>query len=119
MSTEGYLSSYITRQTGCGNADHPWMLKAEIGQRINITLIDFTSNQNTLSGVNSNVCMVYATIRESDSAITHTVCGGKGHKVIPVFMSASNKVEVKIVSKPKQTDSNDGHFLLKFKGIVL
>ena len=37
LPTEGYLSSYFAQQTGCGNSDHPWVLQAGVGQRINVT----------------------------------------------------------------------------------
>ena len=117
LGTEGFISSYVTQHTGCGNTDHPWLLKAAVGQRINITLIDFTSDQATTHEADANLCMVYATIREGvNGAITYTVCGGRKQKVVSVFLSTSNIVEIRIISKSKQTNSN-GQFLLKFKGL--
>ena len=75
-ATEGYLASIVTEESGCGNADTPWLVSAEPGQRLNITLHDFA-----LSTVVANVtsrhasstrhhCHVYAIIkvrRESNS----------------------------------------------------
>ena len=44
VGTEGCISSYITQKTGCGDSDNSWLLTANVGQRINITLIDFVSS---------------------------------------------------------------------------
>ena len=118
LATEGYLSSHIAQQTGCGNSDHPWLLQAGIGQKINITLFDFTNDQAAIQETDTNVCKVYATMRESNSDVIHTVCGGRRQKVVPVFMSAYNIVEIRIISKLKQTNLYEGQFLLKYKGIV-
>jgi len=38
----GLLSSQVTEVTGCGTADWPWLIKAGDGQRVNITLYDFS-----------------------------------------------------------------------------
>ena len=37
----GTLASSVTASTGCGISTCPWVLKAILGQQINITLIDF------------------------------------------------------------------------------
>ena len=113
---EGYLSSFITQQTGCGNAENPWLLRVGHGQRINITLIDFTSANSEYQSIYHQLCNIYATIKDGNGAVTHTVCGGRGRKVTPVFISVTNNVEVKITSKSNQM-KNDGHFLLKYTGM--
>ena len=38
----GYLSSLVTGRTGVGAADCPWLLRAGSGQRISLSLLDFT-----------------------------------------------------------------------------
>ena len=35
------MSSAVTSQTGYGSATCPWIVRAEEGQRINVTLLDF------------------------------------------------------------------------------
>ena len=86
------------------------------GQRINITLIDFTSANSEYQSSNDHLCNVYATIKEGNGAVTHTVCGGRERKVTPVFMSVTNNVEIKIISKSTR-GKNEGHFLLKYTGM--
>ena len=41
VSTAGYISSHVTYSTGCGSIERPWVLRADPGQRINVTLLDF------------------------------------------------------------------------------
>ena len=109
---EGYLSSHASLKTGCGDTYTVWSLKAGSGQKINITLIDFTSgsvNQSTIT--DDHKCVVYATIRDSSNMFYHTICGGTGERFVPVFASTSNTVEIRLTNKDPQ-----GSFLLKFVG---
>lgn len=43
----GYLASLTSAETGCGTSESPWYIEALPGQRINITLFDFTPPDNT------------------------------------------------------------------------
>ena len=38
----GYIASVATEQHGFGSSQCPWAIRAQPGQRINITLIDFS-----------------------------------------------------------------------------
>jgi len=40
--SHGVLASLVAAETGCGSAHAPWHLRALPGQRINITLLDFS-----------------------------------------------------------------------------
>ena len=40
--SRGVLASLVAAETGCGSAHAPWHLRALPGQRINITLLDFS-----------------------------------------------------------------------------
>ena len=42
VSEGGYLASVVTEETGLGKQACPWVLVAKPGQRLNITLWDFT-----------------------------------------------------------------------------
>ena len=39
-----FISSVITQQHGYGSTSCPWRVELPTGQRVNITLIDFTTN---------------------------------------------------------------------------
>jgi len=117
----GLISSQVTEETGCGVTELPWIIEVGHGQRINITLFDFSMDaflapSSTLpasGGLGSNeggsnfgasdsgvrkTCRVYATIRETLSpGRSSTVCGAQG-RVINVFTSLSNRVELRILS---------------------
>ena len=41
------LSSWVTEETGCGTADSPWVVLAGEGQRVNLTLYDFSPEAMT------------------------------------------------------------------------
>lgn len=114
MGLEGYLSSYVTQQTQCGNSDNPWILTVSGGQRINIVLLDFANNIQSSTPTVAHDCVVYATIKDSSETVTHTVCGGGGKRTTPVFISVSNSVEIRLNVKQSKPD---GHFLLKYTGI--
>ena len=43
----GYLAGVWAADTGCGTTDAPWVIKVGLGQRINVTVLDF-SVQRTL-----------------------------------------------------------------------
>ena len=38
----GYIANHVTHTIGCGSWRSPWRIQARPGQRINITLVDFT-----------------------------------------------------------------------------
>ena len=115
-NAEGYIASSVTKSTGCGDASRPWMLTAGVGQRINITLIDFANSESSDRSDASYECVVYATIQDGDGGITHTVCGGGQKRVTPVFLSSSNAIEIRLVGKSIQKNNNEGQFLLKYTG---
>ena len=45
----GYISSLVSDQTGCGSTDTPWVIQAAKGQVIEVTLLDFALTQNMSS----------------------------------------------------------------------
>ena len=48
--TSGYLASLTAAETGCGTSDAPWLIKMMPGQRINVTLFDFSPPDVALHG---------------------------------------------------------------------
>jgi len=38
----GYLASYVTELTGCGGPFTPWLIEAQHGQTIQLTLFNFS-----------------------------------------------------------------------------
>ena len=55
------LSSRLAADTGCGSPQTPWIVEVPPGQRVNLTLVDFTST----STASSNVTARYGSCRLS------------------------------------------------------
>ena len=117
-NTTGYLASITSAETGCGTADAPWSIFASPGQRINVTLLDFTIDQATRADFNSHprgpsrVCTVYATIRELDGRRSVTVCGGEQRQKT-VYVSLESSVEIRIINSQPEIVN----FLIRFDGM--
>ncbi len=43
VASAGFLASTVTEATGCGSAETPWLLQVARGQRVNLTLHDFSA----------------------------------------------------------------------------
>jgi len=131
----GLLSSQVTELTGCGTADWPWLIKAGNGQRVNITLHDFshdalaTRSRGSGAARDARTCKVYATIRDGSGSRSTTICGGRA-PVTHVFLSTTNRVEIRLLQpaaanvnskvKPKVTtkshEARMPYFLLGYEG---
>ena len=85
------LASTTSSTTSCGTHDTPWLVSAKPGQRLNISMTDFTWENRTVDTPDD--CNTYGyVIHESDVV---TICGGrqrhkhlyhsKGHETQIVF----------------------------------
>ena len=112
----GYLSSYISEETGCGLGDTPYRLQLLPGQRVNITLMDFSiaDRQKQIHtdshGSSPLKCDSYGSVTEPHSGRVIDICGGHRREET-VFLSESNFVEISFKRKIK---SNGGHFILRY-----
>lgn len=124
----GILSSHVTEVTGCGVTESPWVIEVGRGQRINVTLYDFEfgvshpASDEDRSGY-AKSCRVYAIIRDTGEKLgqTRTVCGGL-ERAINAFMSSSQRIEIRILSKSMVKPSalyQNPHFLLQYSGKCL
>ena len=107
-----YLSSLISENTSCGLHNTPWILQAEPGQQINITLVDFSWNNNksnTDNGYNGRCNYGYILDVESDDVIS--LCGGREREK-HLYLSTSHTVQVVLDSLALQKYS----FLIAYKG---
>ena len=118
-STTGYLSSLLAAEEGYGSESCPWVIRADQGQRINITLLDFSLGEvvpgNDINGKlhSRTFCHKYAVIKERVSIRETVVCGGDNREE-NVFISNQNSVEIQLMryNSPKK----EVFFLLKFEG---
>lgn len=109
--SSGYLSSSITEGSGLGTSFCPWVIKAPKGQRVNLTLYDF----NTMNyDIDSNICQVYATVKERSRTRDQTVCAGTD-RIRHIMLSDGNELEISIVKS--NFNREHGYFILKYDAI--
>jgi len=111
MSSSSSTSSDVNSVSSCGSKSHPWRLEAAVGQRINISLLDFTDMDRPRDRV---TCRQYGYVLERMNKRNVSVCGGGGAQLRQshAYMSDSNNVEiVRAASNEPQRK-----FLLKLEG---
>ena len=110
----GYIGSLVTTESGCGTTETPWRVRAQPGQRINFTLLDFATVNASLTegGRGASHCHVYVILKESRAGRSVTVCGGQGREKA-IFTSTSHDVEVRVLTG---ASANARYFLLKYDG---
>lgn len=98
------LANAVTMETGVGSADCPWIIQVQPGQTINVTLHDFERGPQ-----NSDICYVYATLKEAGRmSRSVTVCGGE-ERTRHVYTTTSNTLEIRMLGSNQRR-----HFLLEY-----
>jgi len=126
------VDSWSTQSNiGCGTKTQPWMLEAPAGQRINISLLDFTavarltsqhltrstshiitSSSSSSSGscVDENHQYGYIIDKSSVNKKNVSVCHARSNRQTHVYLSTSNVLQIVL------TNDQSANFLLKIKG---
>lgn len=108
----GYLASIVTSETRCGSVTCPWVLEPQPGQRFNLTFYNF------MDSIQSNMCIVLATIEEKNSEVRRDInfCGDTS--VISLSTSVSSPVEIRLKVPPKSQQNSEPsiRFLLSYQG---
>ena len=114
------MSSAVAMEPGgCGSSDAPWIIHVNPGQRINVTLLDFSvkrtyhvnrlgDNGNTFD-IETTVCREYAVIHELETEWKTMVCGGTTRRQ-HAYLSKSNTLKIEITNQGRR------HFLLEYQG---
>ena len=111
--------SDVNSVSSCGSKSHPWHLEAAAGQRINISLLDFTvmSTSATDRPRDRITCRQYGYVLEKWNKRNVSVCGGGGAELRQshVYSSDSNNLEI-VRTTNVQTSDNEQSFLIKVEG---
>jgi len=111
-------------RTRCGSSSHPWLLEAQTGQQVNISLLDFSGHGgqtqlDTRGLVTDHCSLQYGYVVDQTNKNNVSICSTAAqqrHKHL--YQSTGNLVE--IVLTPKQTTNEDEdmpiNFLLAFEG---
>ena len=103
----------------CGSRERPWLLEAPAGQRINISLLDFSGSRvqhtRTVETASSSGCLRQLGFIEDKSANRNiNICSdAAAHRQPTLYVSQSNEVAVVLHSRAQQTT---GNFLISVKG---
>ena len=111
----GYIASRTSKQTSCGKHGSPWILESKPGQRINITLDDF-SWENTTDNIGPMKCGIkYGYILDMESDDVISICGGGRNRQEHIYLSKGNSVQIVLESAVL----DNSYFLIKYEGIYI
>jgi len=103
--------------SNCGSRSHPWRLQAPVGQRINVSLINFTPT--VISRDDDVTCHQYGYVVERSNKKNVTLCptaavgGAKPQRESEIYSSESNTVDIVLLTG---TNSHSYNFLIKING---
>jgi len=98
-------SSDVNSVSSCGSKSHPWRLEAAAGQRINISLLDFTDKRPR----DRVTCRQYGYVLEKLNKRNVSVCEAELRQS-HVYISDSNNLRIVRTSNSQQS------FLIKVEG---
>jgi hypothetical protein len=104
----------------CGSKSTPWRLEAPLGQRINISLLDFASHQQQ-HDKDVTRCRQYGNIIDKNNKKNVSICAEVTEDVTSsqrhshVYVSQSNVVAV-LLTGSETTDADQYNFLVKVNG---
>jgi len=82
----GYLAGVWAAETGCGTVDAPWQVRVKPGQRINVTLFDFTVAASTSNRTRSSAV--------ADSETVFAAAGIGPHHALPVHSNSARYTRI-------------------------
>ena len=132
-AADGVDSWSTQSNVGCGTKTQPWMLEAPAGQRINISLLDFTaaarltsqhltrstshiittSSSSSSSGscVDENHQYGYIIDKSSVNQKNVSVCHARSNRQTHVYLSTSNTLQLFLTTKE--------NFLIRVEGLFI
>ena len=115
ISSSSSTSSDVNSVSSCGSKSHPWRLEAAAGQRINISLLDFTAMSMSAADRPRDrvTCRQYGYVLEKLNKRNVSVCGGGGAQLRQshVLISHSNYLQI------FRTPNIEQRFLISVEGI--
>jgi len=93
----------------CGSKSHPWRLEAAAGQRINISLLDFTAEDRPRDQVTCT--RQYGYVLEKWNKRNVSVCAGRERQT-HLLVSHSNNLQI------VQTPNSEQSFLIRVEGRI-
>src|SRR6218665_193989 len=109
------MSGSVDSENTCGTTSHPWLIESPVGQKISISLLDFTSS---VSDDGKMSCRSYGVIVDRTAKRNTSICGRNDERENSIYLSIGNSVVIFFHSSSSVADSNDESrsFLLKIEG---
>ena len=103
--------------SSCGSTSHPWRLEAPVGQRINISLLDFSNPAHAPRDRRDvSACrQQYGYVLDKSNKKNVSMCAGGGAELRQSVVYQSNSHSLQIVINNQQTTNNS--FLVKVEGV--
>ena len=122
ISSSSSTSSDVNIVSSCGSKSHPWRLEAAAGQRINISLLDFTAMSMSAADRPRDrvTCRQYGYVLEKLNKRNVSVCGGGGAQLRQSHVIISHSKNLHIVqTTSRPTADNEPNFLIKVEGLSI
>lgn len=89
------IGSSVTKRRTCATKSQPWNVEAPIGQRLRMSLLDFTaSTEDDMGGQRKQPCIDYGVIVDKASRRNVSICGGTGHRTMELHVSRGNEISI-------------------------
>jgi len=111
-------SSDVNSVSSCGSKSHPWHLEAAAGQRINISLLDFTASVS--ASRDRATCRQYGYVLEKLNKRNVSVCAGGGAQLrqTHVLLSQSNSLQIVLSQSNTEDQDVQQNFLIRIEGLT-
>jgi len=113
------------------NNNFRWLIEADVGRRVNLTLYDFTTSMassssrdhdviHSVSGSSSTFCRRLAVVRDVSSGRETNICSGE-QRIRHAYVSDGSRVEITMATTVNTatnmaSDANAAHFLIRYEG---
>lgn len=111
-----YLASIVTQQTECGFAAKPWVISAQHGQRMKLSLLDFSTNVDQNPPGNYICIILYGFMFDMHTDDVVNICGGvtAGVREVVLYETAGNVVQILLDRNAVDMYS----FVIRYEGSV-
>ena len=109
QGNEGIISSHVTEETGCGTTRSPWVIDAMPGQTIELSIIDFGSDNFKMEANMTSEYPVYGVIQDGTNRKSFI---GNPERERIIHTSQSDHLIIEITPATEREENN---FLLQYK----
>lgn len=100
----------------CGTKAQPWIVEAADGQKIKITLIDFSASDQVLS-LATKECFSYGFILEKPGKRNVSICSRGAKREEELHLSTGSRIDIFLTTYDQKKNTNNGSkFIIKIEG---